>query len=137
MSIFRPATRSARSGVCERIHRLRRTDGCRALGLCVVCRLCRVGLVCVRTRALRVLPCRCACVRGRGAVWAVWCARSSSLRSASEKEKRYSVPSVGRRRGVRCSGLGETTENENPSRQQLYLIYEQHNMTLPKDFDRV
>lgn len=54
--------------------------------------------------ALRVLPCRCACVRGRGAVWAVRCARLSSLWSAGERETLFSVECVGRRRGVGCSG---------------------------------
>lgn len=123
MSIFRPATRSARSGVCERIHRLRRTDGCRALGLCVVCRLCRIGLVCVRTPCATVSLCvrACAVVERCGRCGA----RARRPSGPSEKEKRYSVSSVstvGRRRGVRCLGLGETTENENSSRQQLYFI---------------
>lgn len=88
-------TGSARSDVCERIHRLRRTDGCRALGLCVVWTVvwCVVLYSCVSV--LRALPCRRACVR------ALWCGtvRCGAVRSGA-RVRRAVVPLVRRRRNV-------------------------------------
>jgi len=90
MSIFRPAARSARSDVCERIHRLRRTDGCRALGLCAVWTAVWCGL----SRCTRVRPYSVRYrVAERTRVRALWCGtvRCGAVRSGA-RVRRAVVP---------------------------------------------